>query len=103
MAVKLDCKNCNGKQSMYKAEIDRFSPVVVIIGWIIVTPSLLGIFVSTIMLFSGMNGGSFTGIRVTISLAFGVFSLLSGLLGYILIMKKKVYKCNICGSTIDRA
>lgn len=103
MAVKLDCKNCNGKQSMYKAEIDRFSPVVVIIGWIIVTPSLLGIFVSTIMLFSGMNGDSFTGIRVTISLAFGVFSLLSGLLGYILIMKKKVYKCNICGSTIDRA
>jgi len=103
VAVKLDCKNCNGKQSMYKAEIGRFSPVVVIIGWIIVTPSLLGIFVSTIMLFSGMNGGSFTGIRVTISLAFGVFSLLSGLLGYILIMKKKVYKCNICGSTIDRA
>ena len=49
------------------------------------------------------NAGAGLGALVTGSAAVfvGVFSLVSGLLGWLLVMKKKVLQCNACGAVIS--
>ncbi len=104
--INLNCKACDGVKTMIGTEINRFSSVVVIIGWIIAIPSILGILFSLLSVVVYLSSSSDTlalGLGVGLSIILGILSLISGLLGYILIMKKKVYKCNVCGFIIDRA
>ena len=104
-SITLDCKACSNEKTMSATEINKFTPAVVVIGWIIATPSIFGVFVAAFMLVVSLGGGSETAIsvRIGISIALGIFSLVGGLLGYLLIMKKKVFKCKICGFVMDRA
>ena len=43
-----------------------------------------------------------TGIGMAVAVFFGIASLIGGTVGYILIMKKKVFRCNQCGFIMDR-
>jgi hypothetical protein len=90
-----------------------------IIGYIIIIPSLLGVAVALIMLFSVIQVSSEimstiqtdaeragaaigTGIGFGMSIFTGATSLVGGLIGWLLLMKKKVYKCIKCGFVLDR-
>jgi hypothetical protein len=44
-----------------------------------------------------------TGISITIALLIAAVSLVAGLIGWLLIMKKKVFRCEVCGFIMDRA
>ncbi len=117
---KLDCKGCNQSKTMEPKKISKMSTVVVVIGWIIAFPSIIGVIASLVMFISSVGAGAEVtanaqseaeemgaaigaGLGMGFSIIMGIFSLLGGLIGYILIMKKKVWKCIQCGFIIDRA
>ena len=81
------------------------SPVVVVIGWILAVPSMLGCLSTIIMyivaLFSELGFG--LGVVTFFASMWFIFYLVIGLVGYILIMKKNVFRCVQCGFTMDRA
>ena len=114
--IKLDCSACKQEKSMTPTKVSKMSPIVVFIGWIIALPSIFGVMFSIFMgiititaanqaaLEVGQNDGLYaaTGLGVGFAVFIGIFSLVGGLLGYLLIMKKKVYKCAKCGFIINR-
>ena len=117
---KLDCQACKNTDVMVPTKISKMSPIVVLIGWVLVLPSIFGILVSTMIFFSSISAGAEvaakavndaeaagaaigTGLGMGFAVFFGVSSLISGLLGYLLIMKKKVFKCSVCGFILNRA
>ncbi len=117
--LKIDCKACNQEKTMSPTKICKMSAIVVFIGWLFVLPSIIGVVFSAIILFSSITAGHEvvsqaasnaeatgaaigTGIGVGVSMFTGFFSLVGVVIGYLLIMKKKVYKCVSCGFIMDR-
>lgn len=102
----LDCQACKLEKSMKATSIPRMSTVVRAIGAILVIPSVLGVLFSLLM-FLGIGQPDADpgagGVRVVTALGMGACSLVSGLLGYVLIMNKKVWRCASCGFVLDRA
>jgi hypothetical protein len=118
--IKLDCNACKSGVSMKADIIPKFNMILRIIGYIIVIPSVFGVIIAIIIFIStgsatsgvmstAQSGAEATGaaIGATIGFGFSIFigcsSLVGGLIGWLLLMKKKVYKCSICGFIIDRA
>jgi uncharacterized membrane protein len=106
-SLKINCKACDNEKSMEATKISRFSVVVQVIGWLLSIPSILGVLIAIVSIATyvfDVNDTTILGISgVWISITFGVISLIAGLLGYILIMKKKVFKYSVCGFVMDRA
>ena len=109
---RLDCSACGATQSMAPAKVSKMSDVVRLIGWLIAAPSILGVLFAVLLFVMGLVGASgaqdeaAAGLGIMASggtaLCIGMSSLISGLIGYLLIMKKKVWKCSQCGYHIDR-
>jgi hypothetical protein len=85
------------------------SGVVVGIGYILLIPSILGILFSLYMVFAtadaSTKGHSSAGMAVAgfaelLEIGFGIASLVGGLLGWLLIMKKNVLQCHHCGAVV---
>lgn len=113
-APKLNCQACGGQHTMQPTQVSKMSPVVIVIGWLIAIPSILGVLFAVLLFAIGLIGAGqadpgaegAAGMAVFLSggtaACIGISSLISGLVGYLLIMKKKVWKCNQCGYHIDR-
>ena len=118
--IQLDCNACKTASSMIATKIARFSDIIRAIGVILLIPSFLGfgfaglVFLSTVMATSdvmshaqtdGAQAGAAIGsaLGIGFSLFVGVISLVGGLLGWLLLLKRKVYKCLRCGYVFDRA
>jgi hypothetical protein len=97
------CKICE-RGELTKRRIFRMSGPVVVIGFILLIPSVLGIMFSVLMLVGSLSseGGNTltTGIGVWITLL-GIASFVGGLLGWLLVMKKRVLQCSVCGAVIN--
>ena len=86
------------------------SRIVVVIGWILTIPSILSLILALLVFIWGIYFTSstienFPLIDLLIygsSFYIGISSLVGGLICYLLIMKKKVYKYSMCGFIIDR-
>ncbi len=119
MTITLDCSACKSETTMTPTKIRRFNTILRIIGYIIVIPSLLGVAVALIMFFSVIQVSSETmstiqtdaeragaaigtGIGFGMSIFMGATSLIGGLIGWLLLMRKKVFKCIKCGFVLDR-
>jgi hypothetical protein len=117
--IKLDCSACKTNKSMTATKIPKFSGFIRFIGFIIVIPSILGVLFALVLLFStgvatnevmttAQTDGAAAGaaIGATIGFGFAIFlgfsSLVGGLIGWLLLMKKKVFKCIKCGFIMDR-
>ena|ERR1035437_1403285 len=99
----IDCSVCKTERTMQATNVPRMNAVVRVIGALLLIPSLLGIMMS-IVTFIGLSttgGGSSLGV-ITI-LFVGVPSFVFGLLGWLLVGTKKVFKCQRCGFILDRA
>jgi hypothetical protein len=119
-ATSLDCSACKTKQTMKAATVPRFGGFIRFLGVIIVIPSLLGValavlfFISTSMVASvqltkttseAANAGTVlgAGIGYGISVFIGASSLVGGLIGWLLLTSRKVYKCVRCNFILERA
>lgn len=120
--IMLDCKACDNIKSMVQTKIPRFNGVIRAIGTIFLIPSLLGIGISIIGLFSTctvhhdvmlasgnsdpyLATGAALGSAISggLFLVMGVGAFVGGLLGWLLLLTRKVYRCTVCGHVIDRA
>ena len=103
--MEISCKVCD-KGALVQTKVHRLSGPAVVIGYIFLIPSILGIIISALAfvqvsyLSHGSSGGSLVGGFVLI---FGLASFVGGLLGWLLVMKKRVLRCNVCSATVNAA
>jgi len=118
--LKLDCNACKNEKTMQATKVPKFSSFIRFIGYLIALPSVLGVLFAIIMLISTSSASTEVmsaaqtdaeaagaAIGATLGFGFSAFiafsSLVGGLIGWLLLMKKKVYKCLTCGFILDRA
>ena len=91
------CRVCNAGVLEMKTKY-RMSVPVILIGYIFLIPSVLGMFVGGVTLFSaGADSAAACGISVFVIVA----SFVAGLFGWLLTMKKKVLQCSNCGAVVN--
>jgi len=105
--VAIGCKVCD-KGSLVPRKKHRLSGPVVVIGYILLIPSILGIIISAMSLFfvsSSARPGSeaATGLAGGFFIFLGIAFFVGGLLGWLLIMKKSILQCTVCGAVINAA
>lgn len=105
------CPTCQ-RSNLSLCQVYRMSSPVVVIGWILLVPSFLGMLyglylaVGVPLLAPSLTGGDKEAAAVTASLGIGlglsilIGSFVGGLLGWLLVMKKSVLQCPSCQTTI---
>ena len=105
---------------MTATNVARFGGIIRVIGYLIVIPSLLGVAFAGLMCASTANvtnelmaeavtaaerSGTVIGAGISygVSLVIGASSLVGGLVGWLLLLKHKVYRCERCGFLLERA
>ncbi len=106
------CKICD-RGTLMPRKIRRLSGPAVAIGYILLIPSILGMagcaILLVVSLFAGVAGAAhgsafataFAGISTIAFVYIGIFCFVSGLLGWLLIMKKHVLQCGYCGAVVN--
>ncbi len=103
--MHISCKICD-KGSLIQRKKYRMSGPVVFIGYVLLVPSVLGVIVSAIMFLeissaSRLNNDAAAGLAGGFSIFLGLAFFVSGLLGWLLVMKKQVLECNICSAVVN--
>lgn len=100
----IDCTACKLAAGMEKRTIARFPFFIRIIGMIIATPSALGMLFGAILI---LKPGPGFGLDSPSLFWPGFFiitiSATGGLVGWLLLMRKKAWVCGRCGFMLDRA
>ncbi|MGA3371297.1 MAG: hypothetical protein ABSC48_05995 [Terracidiphilus sp.] len=108
------CKICD-RGTLMPRKIHRLSGPAVAIGYILLIPSILGMAACAILLVIGLLAGfagaahgsafatAFAGVATIALVYIGIFCFVSGLLGWLLIMKKHILQCVYCGAIVDAA
>jgi hypothetical protein len=100
----IKCKTCD-TGTLVRRRTYRMSSIVVIIGYIILVPSILGIIIGVATCFgvasksTGPNDTA-TGIATGIAFFWTIASLVGGVFGWLLVMKKSVLQCDRCGAIV---
>lgn len=96
----VDCPACKLEGGMEKKVLPRFPPFIRILGYIIATPSAVGIafgvVAAAMAIHRDIPGGFF------ISMGFAGVAAVGGLIGWLLLMRRKAWACQRCGHNIDR-
>src|SRR5579872_6324932 len=99
----IQCNICKRSGGIGPGKLRKFSGPVVAIGYIFLIPSVLGMVLGAIMLFSVCSAASqmehaegATGVAGGIVVFFMVGSFVGGLLGWLLTMNRKVLLCGFC-------
>lgn len=117
--IQLDCNACKTPNSMTRTKVAKFSSVVRFIGQLLLIPSFLGIAFAILVFMSFIfvtiqipnsnneaeKAGQAIGLGISIlfSVTVGIISLVGGLVGWLLLLNRNVYKCQRCGFIIERA
>ena len=115
--MKLDCSACKSDKTMEPARVAKFSGAMRVFGYIITIPAVLGILAAITLSFVAWYSthrqltppevkeglAFYNSITYGVSLIVAFVSLAGGLAGWLLLMKRKVYKCIKCGFILDRA
>jgi len=95
---KIVCKVCDTGH-LTPITVHRLSGVSVGIGYLIVIPSVLSAVVGAL---TGMEN-SHNGYQVMIAIGWVIGSIMAGLLGFVLTMKKSVLRCDRCRACVETA
>jgi hypothetical protein len=100
------CKVCD-TGTLTQRKKYRMSGPVVAIGYIFLIPSILGILFSVFMWYTAMsiplstNGAPASSLAGGVAIFFGIASFVGGLIGWLLVMKKKVLECDACNAVVS--
>ncbi|GAB4261829.1 MAG: hypothetical protein Kow0092_11650 [Deferrisomatales bacterium] len=113
----LPCRACGG--TMERDRLARFPWIVRLIGYLILLPSLLGVAMGLLFALTTCQAAleasrqaatdaptaAALGAAAGQGLAAAVWipSLVGGLLGWLLLLRRRVWRCTRCGHVIDRA
>jgi hypothetical protein len=103
--MAITCKVCDSGSLILRKK-HRMSGPVVAIGYIFLVPSILGILISLLTFVrisdtAGHSSDAAVGIAGGIVVFFGIASFVGGLVGWLLVMKKRVLECSRCGATLN--
>jgi hypothetical protein len=104
--ILLDCGACKESQAMEATVVPRFAQFIRFLGYLIVAPSVLGLLIASGLFIWDVVGaleGHEPAFVMLLAFAIGISSLLGGLVGWLLLSKRKVYKCAHCGFILERA
>jgi hypothetical protein len=113
------CHACRSKSIMIEEKIPKYSNFSIIVGRIIATASIVCILIALAFAvvvigkefgfiepstYKSGTGGAIVieEIQLSFSLFFGALSILGGLIGFVFLKKKMVYKCLKCESVIEK-
>ena len=96
--LKIVCKVCDTGE-MVPIDVHRLSGVPVGIGYLILLPSLL----SALLGFATGMENLGNGYQVMIAIGWVAASIVSGLLGFLLTMKKSLLRCQRCRACVETA
>lgn len=88
------CKVCD-RGMLSPKNLFRMSGPPVVIGYILVIPSWFGMLIA-LLIFVGAFREYGSAVSMTAAVILGVTSFVSGLLGWLLVMKKHVLQCSVC-------
>jgi hypothetical protein len=103
--LRLDCNACHTQESMAATKVPKFSSIVRTIGAVLLIPSFLGMLVcfGMIIIPAAANAGQGGHVMTMMGVILFIPSLVGGLLGWLLLLNRNVWKCQRCGSILDRA
>jgi hypothetical protein len=118
--ILLDCSACKTPESMKATKVARFGTFIRLLGVVIVIPSIFGALAGIALVLSvsitasdqlahatsqAATAGTAIGAGIGYGFAFGLsmLSLVGGLVGWLLLTKRNVYKCGRCGFILERA
>jgi zinc ribbon protein len=95
------CRTC-GVGTLRLEKRYRMSTPVVAIGYILLVPSVLGVivYVLSIVRIAGLSNSDASAMASGILVFFALAAFVGGLLGWLLIMKKKVLCCTHCSAIV---
>lgn len=107
LTATLDCSACKAAQSMQATSIPKFGSVLRLIGYIIATPSALGIafgaLIAFVSIFSSGGNAATGALGVGFAVMIAAMSLVGGLIGWFLLGKRRAFVCERCRFVLDRA
>jgi len=116
--LKFYCKICKSEQSIIEERVPKFSKFIRTVGFLIAIASIFACLISVLFYFStavteiglfeslknGLEAGE-TMFVAEFQLIYSVFlcvlAILGGVVSWILLKKKKAYKCYRCGQLVD--
>jgi hypothetical protein len=104
----ITCKVCD-RGALLSVKVRRLSGPAVAIGYLLLVPSVIVMAICSATILASVLGalsGDRTGMAVgsavdAFSTFIGVSAFIGGLLGWLLIMKKRVLKCSFCSATVN--
>lgn len=101
--LAIRCKTCD-VGTMQRKHVHRMSAIVVLIGYVILVPTVLVMVASVMTIFNIGSAAPPTAAVSAIATGFSVMlffvALVGGLLGWVLIMKKRILQCDRCGAVV---
>jgi hypothetical protein len=103
--IGIACKTCE-RGVLVPKNIHRLSGPAVVIGYIFLIPSTFAMtlfFVLVLLKLVGPILGIIVHLGDMVAIAFmvAVPAFIGGLLGWLLVMKKRVLQCSVCGATVN--
>jgi hypothetical protein len=99
----IDCTACKLEGGMEKKKVPRFPLFIRLIGTFIALPSAFGMVVGIMAIATPFRSAQAAGFGIVFGAGFLVFSAIGGLIGWLLLMRKKAFVCRRCGFMLDRA
>lgn len=101
-AASNHCKVCDSGE-LRRKELYRMSGMAVFIGYLLLVPSVIGMLWSSVLFLISV-GNEATDVAVLgggLSITTAIASMVGGLVGWLLVMKKTVLQCSVCRAVIN--
>jgi ribosomal protein L32 len=99
----IDCTACKLEGGMEKKKVVRFPLFIRLIGACIALPSAFGMVAGFMAIIAPSRTPEAAGFGIIFGGGFLIFSAVGGLIGWLLLMRKKAFVCRRCGFMLDRA
>jgi hypothetical protein len=93
------CKVCD-RGYLQQKRVYRMSSPVVFIGFVFLIPSVIGMLFCALLMVAAINQGKNNDVLV-VFIVMGIACFVSGIFGWLLVMKKSVLQCATCNATVN--